>query len=351
MNNKSVVIDDKAIGAGYPCFLIAEVGTTANGDMDRAKKLVDIAKEANFDAVKFQTISPEGNLSDLATTFRYKDIHGNMIEENMYQMFKGLTFTQDEWQEIADYALEKDIIFFSTVDYLEGVDVLERCKVPLHKIGSWDVNYEPLIMEAAKTKKPLMVDLGPAALSDIVRLLDLHRAYGTGEVILMHDFHTDKHDQMNMRAIPYLQKTFGLPVGFSAAGRDIDLDIIAIALGGHVIEKRITISRSDSGHHHAISLEMEELKPWVESMRKAERCLGSYEVKPSDADLEDSKKYYRSVCTIRDIRKGENYSPKIIDGKRPGTGIPSRYLELYYNRKAIRDVPENTLLEWNDLGT
>jgi sialic acid synthase SpsE len=349
MNKGSIRVGDRAIGSGYPVFLIAEGGTTAIGDLERAKRLTDMAKEAGFDAVKFQTIGADSNISDQNTLYRYKDVHGNMIEENMYEMFKNLAFMTDEWMEIADHARKQGIFFFSTVDYLEGVEVLEKCHVPLHKMGSWDVTYEPLIVRIAQTGKPLMVDLGPATLSDIVRLVDLHQKHGTGEVILLHDFHTEEFGEMNMSTIPFLQKALGMPVGFSAPGRNADLDVVALALGAHVIEKRITLSRADPGHHHAISLESGELKEWVNRIRSMEKCLGSFEVKPSTGDLTDADKYFRSICTLRDVKKGEAYSAGNLDAKRPGTGIPSRFLEWFYHRRAPRDLARNTLLTWEDL--
>lgn len=349
MSSKQVIsLGAKDVGGENPCFLAAEAGTTCNGNLSMAKELIDLAADAGFDAIKFQTIGPDSNLSDKTVRYRYKTLDG-WAEENMYEMFKGLVFQTAEWQEIARYTRSKRLIFFSTADYLEGVDTLEACDVPIHKSGSWDVTYEPLIIKMAKTGKPLMLDLGPAALADIVRFVELSRQYGTGAAILLHDFHTDVAAQMNMRNIPYLQEMFGLPVGFSAPGRQDDLDIIAVTLGADLIEKRITLSRKIPGHHHALSIEPSELKPWVERIRWAEASLGSREVRPSEADVADSQKYFRSICTLRPIRRGEPYTPENLDGKRPGDGIPTKYLDQFWGRSAPLDFEADRLLTWKDL--
>ena len=138
-------------------------------------------------------------------------------------------------------------------------------------------------------------------------------------------------------------------VGFSSPDRNIDLDIIAIATGAKVIEKRITISRTLKGHHHVLCLEPNEIRSWIDRMRFAEEALGSIEIQPTKADLLDSKKYFRSICTTRSIRKGEIYSSDNLDGKRPGTGIPTRFLDVLLGRKAKKNLPKDSLLKWNDM--
>jgi sialic acid synthase SpsE len=347
MTKKIINIRDRIIGDGNSCFLVAEAGTTCNGEISIAKELIDVSAATGFDAIKFQTIWPE-QISDKTITYRYKTLEG-WREENMFEMFKQLTFRPEEWKELAEYAQTKNIIFFSTVDYLGGIEILGDCDVPIYKLGSWDVTYEPLIIRVAKKEKPVMLDLGPAYLSDIIRFIELCHGHGTGEIILMHDFHTKVPNEMNMRNIYYLKETFGVPVGFSAPDRNIELDIIAIATGANVIEKRITISRKLEGHHHVLCLEPDEIRSWNEKIRFAEAALGSSKIQPSRADISDSEKYYRSICTTRTIRKGEIFSTKNLDGKRPGMGIPTKFIEIFLGRKAKRDLKEDTLLKWIDM--
>lgn len=344
---KTIKVEGKKIGGGHPCFLTAEAGTTCNGDLKTAKELADLAADAGFDAIKFQTIDPE-QLSDKSTRYRFKAGTG-WSEENMYDLFKGLTFSFQDWQDLADHVRSRGLIFFSTADSLAGVDILEACNVPLHKMGAWDVTYEPLIIKMAQTGKPLMLDLGPARLTDILNFLDVVRRYGQGEIILLHDFHTERPEEMNMRNIGYLKETLGVAVGFSSPGLDHELDILALGLGAEVLEKRITLSRNMTGHHHALSLEPQEMRPWIERMRFAGASLGSREIRPSKGDRRGGRQYLRSICSSRSIRRGEPYGPSNLDGKRPGTGLPTRYLSKFWGAPAPRDIAADTLLRWEDL--
>lgn len=347
MNAKDIAIGRRLVGDGHPVFLAAEAGTTCNGDLATARKLADLAAEAGFDAIKFQTIDPY-QFADRNTTYEYQNAKGR-ASENMIRMFEGLTFTPEQWRELADYVRGRGLEFFSTVDHLSGVDLLDELGVPVHKMGSWDVTYEPLIVKMARTGKPTLIDLGPATLEEVARYVDLHRTHGSGEVLLIHDFHTSLPEQMNMRAIPYLKRLYGLPVGFSAPGVQDDLDLVAVALGANFVEKRITLSREQEGHHHLISMEPQEFGPWVARMRFAETCLGTESIRPSDADLADARKHYRSLCASRPIMAGEAFGPQNLDGKRPGTGIPTRHLELFSGRAAKRDIPADSPLTWDDL--
>src|SRR5436853_1293968 len=135
IGNQVVSLGLKKVGGEAPCFLAAEAGTTCNGNLGMAKELVDVAADGGFDAIKFQTIGPDANLSDKTVMYRYKTMDG-WAEQNMYEMFQTLVFQPEEWLELACYTRSKGLIFFSSADYLEGVDTLEACNVPVHKSGS-----------------------------------------------------------------------------------------------------------------------------------------------------------------------------------------------------------------------
>lgn len=340
-------IGPKGVGDGHPVFCIAEAGTTANGNVETAKALIRVAAEAGFDAVKFQTIDPE-QLSDRTVVYRYQTLEGE-AEENMYEMFKGLTFSPEQWREMAKTAADVGILFFSTIDYPAGVDMLLDCGVPAFKVGSWDVTFDQLLVRLARTGKPILFDLGPATLEEVVRLVNLCQQHGNPRLLPLHDFHTSRPQEMNMRTIPFLKEVLRLPAGFSAPGRDGDLDVMAVALGTNVLEKRISLRRSSAGHHHALCLEPDECRPWIERIRRAELSLGQAGVFPSEADLRDAALYFRSLATCAPVRKGEPFSWNNLDAKRPGTGIAMRQAELFLGRPAKRDIPANTLITWEDL--
>jgi sialic acid synthase SpsE len=173
-------------------------------------------------------------------------------------------------------------------------------------------------------------------------------AAGGSVVLFMHDFHTQDDMQMNMRAIEKLNEIFPWPAGFSSPAHDDDLDVAALTLGAAYLEKRLVLSRSDFAFHAHESLEPAELKAWVKRIRHVERALGCAVIEPSDKDRAGSLEYYRSVCSLRDIRAGEIFSEDNIGAKRPGTGIPTHRMDVILGRKSVRDIPANTLLAEGD---
>ncbi len=348
MTTEIVGIGDRQIGPGQPCFLIVEVGTTSLGDINNALKLVEACAEAGVDAAKFQVIDPD-QLSDTTVEYGYSS-GGKKYSANMKEMFSTLQFTRDEWRQIRDACHERGLMFFSTVDYATGVDIMEELDVPVHKMGAWDVTYRPLVEKIGRTGKSLFVDLGPCTDSEADDLVNWYRASGGLAVLFLHDFHTQKESQMNMKAIAYLAKKHPWPVGFSSPGRDDDLDLVALGMGAHFIEKRLILSRELKTFHADESLEPTELKAWVQRIRRVEASLGREDIVPSDDDARMSKNYYRSICTMLPVAKGELLTAKNLDGKRPGTGIPTNELSSYIGKRATRDLPVNHLLEQGDAG-
>ncbi len=344
MNN--ILIGQKSIGFGQACYLIAEVGTTCLGDIDKALQLVAAAKEAGVDAVKFQVIDPS-QLSDETVTYPV-NTNGIVTQVSMKNMFNKLVFDEPTWKVIADAARQAKIDFFATVDYLEGVDMLNRLGVNAHKIGAWDSTYKQLIERIGRTGKPMFADLGPTTEQQAHDIVDWYMAAGGSAVLFMQDFHTQDDTQMNLKAIQKLNELFPWPSGFSSPALDHDLDFAALALGAAYIEKRLILSRSDYAFHAHESLEPHELKEWVQRIRHVERALGSAIIQPSDKDHSGSFEYYRSLCSLKDIKAGETFSTDNIGAKRPGTGIPTKRMAEIIGSQAKRDIPMNTLLDDED---
>lgn len=346
MRNNAVRLGRRNLGSGEPCYLVVEVGTTCMGDLDKALRLVAAVKEAGADAVKFQVIDP-GQLSDDGATYPVS-VDGVVTRVSMKGMFQKLVFDEASWEKIADAARIAGIDFFATVDYLDGVDMLERIGVGVHKIGAWDSTYKQLIEKIGRTGKPMFADLGPTTEQQAKDIVNWYMAAGGSVVLFMHDFHTGDDAQMNLRAIEKLNGLFPWPAGFSSPARDDDLDVAALALGASYIEKRLILSRSDFAFHAHESLEPGELKSWVQRIRHVERALGRAVIEPSEKDCAGSLEYYRSVCSLRAIRRGEVFSEQNIGAKRPGTGLPTARMDEIVGREAVRDIPGDTLLVEGD---
>lgn len=340
---KSIVtFGNRKISSAESCYLIAEVGTTCMGDKNKALELLRAAKAAGVDAVKFQVIDPN-QLSDLNATYSV-NIEGNISQVSMSEMFGKLVFDESTWREISNEARLLGLDFFATVDSIEGVEMLERIGVDVHKIGAWDSTYKQLIEAIGKTGKPMFVDLGPTSQNEAYDIVDWYKKSGGNAVLFMHDFHTNDDTQMNLRAICRLNEIFPWPAGFSSPAQDNDLDFAALALGAAYIEKRLILDRTDFAFHAHESLEPAELKIWVQRIRHVERALGQAVIEPSTADLDGSKKYYRSLCAMSNIHAGDIFTVKNLGAKRPGTGMPTNMFEAVLGKRALRDLPANSLI-------
>jgi sialic acid synthase SpsE len=346
MSMMEINIGGRLIGKNHPCYLIAEVGTTCMGDLCKALKLIKAAKDAGVDAIKFQVIDPS-QLSDESVNYPVK-IGEITTQVSMKDMFQKLVFDEATWAKIYKEAKSEGLDFFATVDYIEGVEMLDRIGVDAHKIGAWDSTYKQLIEAIGKTGKPMYADLGPTSEVEAHDIVDWYKKSGGETVLFMHDFHTIDDRQMNLRAINKLNELFPWPAGFSSPAQDTDLDIAALALGAAYIEKRLILDRTDFAFHAHESLEPAELKAWVQRVRHVESALGRAVIEPSTADLEGSKKYYRSLCSVSDIRAGEVFTVENLGAKRPGIGMPTSMQNAVLGKKAVRDISINTLITPKD---
>lgn len=346
---QTVQIANRKIGKGEPVFLVVEAGTTCNGDVATALKMADAAKESGADAIKFMIIGPEEIMSDTTVVYEYDTASGHKAV-NMFEMFKELVFTTDEWRTIKNHCDTLGIIFYATVDYVAGVDIAVELGAPALKISSWDVTNYPLIDKMAATKLPIQVDLGPATRTEISELLDRLENGGCTEVLLEHCTHAKQYDQYNLLSIPYLEKTFGVPAGYSGDSRDPTTDIAAVALGAKLIEKRLTLNHKGEGHHDSKALEPNELKEYFAQIRLVESTLGVFDVVPSTTDFEMRSPYFVSVVAAVDIPEGVTISPHMLTCKRPGTGLHPKFLEVLIGKRAVRSLKKNQLLTSEDVG-
>jgi len=343
-----IKIRNRVIGIGQPLFIVAEVGVTCNYDMQISKELIDVVHETGADAIKFIFWFPEEIMSDKTISYTYETVSGTK-SENMYEMLNELRFTLEEWREVKAYADEKDVIVFSTVNSPGGIEYAEALGLEAYKLSSWDYNYFPLWRRIAALGKPMLIDTGPVNTLEVAKVMQLMKEAGNDQSVLVHCLHTSHHAEMNMRAIPYMKSAFDTLVGYASKDRDDETDIMAIALGSVVLEKRLTMSRSLPGHHHILCKEPKEFEEYVRLMRNVQAALGVYDLRPSQADLEERKKWFRHIVANRDISKGTTLTADILEGKRPENGISPEYMDLFIGRKAKRNLEKNGALSWDDV--
>lgn len=345
---KPVKVGEKYIGDGHPIYIMADLGLTNGGDLERTFQLIDVAQQAGVDAVKFQMIEPDKLLGDKTVEYTYPTLNDGPITENMFDMFSALNYTESQWLAIAEYTRSKGLEFICTAHVIEAVPVLEKIGVNIHKICTWSMNHKRLIQEIGRTGKALMLDTGMYTSSTLTRTLDWHAEAGGRGAVLLHDFHTTNYEQMNFRAIEYMKEQFGYPVGYTPQGRDFDLDFMSIGLGVNILEKRLTLDRGIPKNGHIKALEPVEFQDWIKRVRELELALGYKNVLPTNDDIDTSKWAFKSLYVNTVVKKGEIIKDEVITAKRPGNGIPADMVDEVCGRIASRNIEKDTMLSWDD---
>lgn len=347
---KKIKIENKCIGEGEPVFIIAEAGVNHNGDIELAKKLVDIAVEAGADAIKFQTFKVENVVTKKAPKAEYQ-VKNTNSNESQYDMIKKLELTEEEFVELYNYARKKGIIFLSTPFDFESADFLDKLEVPAFKVSSTDLTNLPFLEYVAKKGKPIILSTGMGTLGEIEDAVNTIKNVGNEDIILLHCItsYPAKFESLNLRAIQTLKEAFKLPVGFSDHSLGIYAPIAAVALGAVVIEKHFTLDKNLPGPDHNASLSPEELKEMIKAIRALEKALGDGIKKPTPEEEEIKKIARRSIVAKVDIPKGAVITKEMITFKRPGKGLSPKYYRYIIGKKARRNIKADELMHWWDV--
>jgi sialic acid synthase SpsE len=327
---------------------MAEAGVTCNYDVRLTQELIDVVRQAGADAIKLILWFPDEIMSDRRIDYAYDTVEGRR-SENMYEMLNRLRFSLEEWRQIKRYAEERGIILFATVNSPSGIRWAEELGLEAYKLSSWDYNDLPLWRRIAALGKPMLIDTGPVNTLEVARAVELMQEAGNEQCVLVHCSHADRPEELNMRAIPYMRETFQTLVGYSSKDQDATTDIMAIALGASVIEKRLTMSRRLPGHHHILSLEPAEFIAYVRRMREVQAALGAADLTPSAVDRQERTRWFRHVVARVPIAKGTMLTPELLIAKRPEAGIAAEHLEAFIGKPVLRNLAENEALRWDDV--
>lgn len=327
-------------------FIIAEAGVNHNGSIDLAKALVDAAKDAGVDAVKFQTFKADKIVAKGAPKAQYQR---NTTGENetQFDMLKKLELNLESHLILSNYCNERGILFLSTAFDLDSLDLLEELKIPMHKIPSGELTNLPYLEKVARTKKPIIMSCGMADIKEIKQALEILRENGAEDITILHcntEYPTPYND-VNLRAMNTIAKDLGIKVGYSDHTLGIEVPIAAAALGAEVIEKHFTLDKTMEGPDHKASLEPHELKSMVKAIRNIEVALGSGIKTPTVSEEKNKNIARKSIVAKVNIKKGEILSENNLTVKRPGNGIsPMNWYNVIGNA-AIRDFLEDELIE------
>jgi N-acetylneuraminate synthase/N,N'-diacetyllegionaminate synthase len=335
-----VKIGEKVIGQGNPTFIIAEVGSNHNQDLEKAKKLIQIAAEAGADAVKFQTFVAERLV---AKSESLPD------GTNLCELFGKYELPHEWHKELFDRAHSLNIEFLSSPFDFESVDLLDQLGVSAFKVASGDLNNLPLIAHIASKKRPIILSTGMGTLGEVGRALDAIARQACDEVVLMHcvSSYPSPPEAMNLRAIDTLREAFKVPVGLSDHTLGAQIPIAATALGIDLLEKHFTDRRQQQGLDHSYSMEPDELKEMIDAIRTVEKALGSGE--KACASVESATKYYarRSIFAKRQIPKGKKIEREDIKLVRPQRGIDPEHLDVVLGRSSRKTIEEDEPITWD----
>ena len=341
-------IGNREIGSRQPVYIVAELSANHNQDFDQAVKIIHAAKEAGADAVKLQTYTADTiTIRSNRPEFR---IGGGTLWDgrNLHELY-GEAHTPWEWQpRLKQVANDLGMDLFSSPFDATAVEFLEKMDVPAYKVASFELVDIPLIQKMARTGKPLIISTGMATLEEVQEAVRAAQNAGATEIALLKctSAYPASPDEMNLRTIPELARKFDVPVGLSDHTMGIAVPVAAVALGASIIEKHLTLSRSQPGPDSAFSLEPHEFKAMVEAVRTTERALGKAQFGPAPHEV-NSLAFRRSLFAIEDIKEGQAFSGANVHSIRPGHGLHTRHLPEVLGKHAARDIQRGTPLSWD----
>lgn len=327
-------------------FIIAEAGVNHNGSLDLAKKLIDEAKKAGANAVKFQTFKAKNLASKEAKQAEYQKKNIGK-EESQLEMIKKLELSYDEFEILSKYCKQKGIKFLSTAFDFESIDFLNNLGMDYFKIPSGEITNYPYLVKIAKLNKAIIMSTGMCTMEEIKEAYKLLKDNGAKNITVLHctTQYPTPFEDVNLNAMLSIEKELNVEIGYSDHTLGIEVPICAVGLGAKIIEKHFTLDKNMQGPDHKASLEPDELKQMVDSIRNIEKALGDGVKKPSTCEIENIDIARKSIVAIKDIKKGELFSEKNLTTKRPGNGInPMRWNEVI-GKKAKRDFKEDELIE------
>jgi N,N'-diacetyllegionaminate synthase len=326
-------------------IIIAEAGVNHNGDIALAYKMVDKAKEAGADIVKFQTAKPELVISKFAPKAEYQKAN-TQTNESQLEMCKKLHLKFDEYIGLKNYCDKIGIDFMSTPFDLDSIAFLDSIDMPAWKISSGEITNLPYLIKIANTHKPIILSTGMCNIAEIEDALKILQENGCGVISLLHctTEYPAPYEDVNLNAIKTLRETFKCEVGYSDHTEGIEIAIAAVAMGATIIEKHFTLDKNMEGPDHKASLEPNELKTMIAAIRNVEKAMGSGEKKPSTSEIKNISIARKSIVAKFDIHKGTVFTEENITTKRPGNGVSPMMWYAVLGKKAQKDFQEDELI-------
>jgi len=345
---KSLKIGKKNIGPDFPVFFIAEAGVNHNGSLKIALKMVDVAKKAGADAIKFQTFKTKNLILPNAPKSKYHiETTGNDKMQTWFDLLKTQELSYQMHRKIIEYCKRQKIIFLSTPYDKESVDMLEKLKIKAYKVASTDNNNIPLLRYIAKKGKPMLISTAMANIREVQDAVKCVKRHIPNKFVLMQctGNYPSKNLDSNLKVMLAYKKKFRCLYGYSDHTLDFINPVAATALGASVYEKHFTLDKKLNGPDHRMSLLPFELKKTIEIIKKTKIALGNEVKQVLDSERHNRLRLKKSLVTKSFIQKGEKLNRNKIAIKRPGTGLPPKEIFNIMNYVALKDINANSVLK------
>lgn len=338
------------IGAGHPCYVIAEAGVNHNGNLDLAKELVDAAAAAGANAVKFQTFNADKIISAKAPKADYQRTNTGRGGSQL-DMVRNLQLDEQAHYDLLAYCKQRNIQFLSSAFDEQSVDLLCEMGVPALKIGSGELTNNILLAHMAQKGAPLLLSTGMGTLDEVADALACIAGNGAPPVVLFHcvSNYPASPSHCNLNAMQTMRRAFGVPVGWSDHTLGQHVMLAAVAMGADIVEKHLTLDRDLPGPDHRASMEPDEFTDMVDMIRDVEMSLGNGEKCPAESEHNTIEVARRSLHAACNIMPGHLIAHSDLIAMRPGTGIAPNRLEDIVGRSVNREIAAGTIIEEKDI--
>lgn len=344
--NKIIKIQNKTISEASPTFIIAEAGVNHCGDINLAKKLIDIAADAGADAVKFQAFIAEEIILESVEKAPYQQLTTD-ASESQYEMLKKLEISTEQNKELKEHCEKKNIIFLTTPFDEVSLDQIDELNLPAYKVASTDTTNLPFLKKIAKKSKPIFLSTGMSYLSEVKLALETIYEFNKDVVLLQCTANYPIRDnEANLEVLNTFKNEFDVLVGYSDHTVGVGAAPYAIPMGAKVVEKHFTTDKSLEGPDHKASLSPDELIDFVKEVKRVDAFMGSAIKEPNESEKNTRKSLQKYLVAKDEIKKGELFNENNIIAKRTGgKGISPIYINDILGKVAAKDFKKNEIIE------
>lgn len=345
--NHEIKIGNTIIGSSKPCYIIAEIGVNHNGKLSIAKKLIDVAVDAEANAVKFQK-------RDIDSLYRKEALENPNLESQGFEILlaelKEVELSRNDYAEIVNYCKEKKITFLCTPWDTPSVDFLEQFDVQAYKIASGDMTNLPLINYISKTKKPMIISTGMSTIEEVEKTVNFVKKQNVPFILLhCNSTYPSPIESLNLNLIPFYKTKFNVPIGLSCHETGLVGTVTAVNMGAVIIERHITLDKTMKGLDHSSSLEPAEFKDLIKQIRLSEKAKGKPVKKMTRAEVLQREIVAKSLICSFDINEGDIFSEKNVEVKGPERGLSAQYYFDIMGKKSKRKITKGEYLLEEDL--